>query len=234
MVSGAIFGGLVEGLGSGFAENSFNLGQVLSGAGEVIGDVGELYASTKGGVALFESVGRSDNIVGSVVATPRRRHLFPVRSNYPEGSFGDFLYKLDLTLFEASFFPTLGGQFFKARSAAKAGSEIIEQGWKGIKSFFTGKDAVKTTAKLWKLTKEGASQIKNHKTFGTFYKSNSDELWWAVDKAGHGGSRFKVFKETKKGLEWFKDADEFGDFILNKHKGSTGTFIPWEQLKTVK
>ncbi|MEM6817137.1 MAG: hypothetical protein AAF600_22550 [Bacteroidota bacterium] len=36
----------------------------------------------------------------------------------------------------------------------------------------------------------------------------------------------KVFKEGKKGLEWFRDADEFGNFILNKHKGSTGKFIP--------
>jgi RHS repeat-associated protein len=90
------------------------------------------------------------------------------------------------------------------------------------------------TRGLWTLTKRGASAIKNHKTFGTIYKSKSDGLWWAVDKAGHGGSKFKVFKETKKGLEWYRDADEFGDFILDKHKGSTGTFIPWGQLSTVK
>ena len=61
MVSGAIFGGLVEGLGSGFAENSFNLGQVLSGAGEVIGDVGELYASTRSGMFFLENVVNRDN-----------------------------------------------------------------------------------------------------------------------------------------------------------------------------
>ena len=95
--------------------------------------------------------------------------------------------------------------------------------------------AVKETSRgLWKLTKERAILIKNHKTFGTIYKSKSDDLWWAVDKAGHGSSKFKVFKETNKGLEWFKDADEYGDFILNKHKGSTGQFIPWGQLSTVK
>src|SRR5690554_5815859 len=96
------------------------------------------------------------------------------------------------------------------------------------------KNAAKGGRGLWTLTKEGASAIKNHKTFGTIYKSNSDGLWWAVDKAGHGGSKFKVFKEGKGGLEWFKDADEFGNFIINKHKGSTGTFIPWGQLGTVK
>ena len=236
MASGAIFGGLIGGFGSGLAENLPDLGKILLDAGEVIsdvGEVGELYASARNGAAFLESIGESNNIASSVSPTPGR-NIFPRRSDYPEGSFGDFLFKLDLALFQSSFFPTLGGGFSKARSATKAGSKMFEQGWKGIKSFFTGKDAVKTTAKLWKLTKDGASQIKNHKTFGTIYKSKSDKLWWAVDKAGHGGSKFKVFKETKKGLEWFKDADEFGDFISNKHKGATGTFIPWEQLKTVK
>ncbi len=87
---------------------------------------------------------------------------------------------------------------------------------------------------LWKLTDEGSSVIKRHSQFGKIFKSRSDDLWWAVDNAGHGGSKFKVFKEGKKGLEWFRDADEFGNFILNKHKGSTGKFIPWGQLKTIK
>jgi RHS repeat-associated protein len=89
---------------------------------------------------------------------------------------------------------------------------------------------IKNVRGLWKLTKQGASMIKSHKTFGTFYKSSSDGLWWAVDRAGHGGSKFKVFKETKKGLVWIRDADDYGNFILNKHKGSTGKFIPWNQL----
>jgi RHS repeat-associated protein len=99
-----------------------------------------------------------------------------------------------------------------------------------------GSAGVKVTSKLglWSLTKAGATVIKNHKTFGTIYKSTSDGLWWAVDKAGHGGSKFKVFKEGKAGLEWFRDADEFGNFIINKHKGSIGTFIPWGQLSTIK
>ena len=92
----------------------------------------------------------------------------------------------------------------------------------------------KASRNTWTLTKEGASVIKSHTTFGTIYKSLSDGLWWAKDRAGHGGSKFKVFKETKGGLEWHKDADEFGDFILNKLKGETGKFIPWNQLKTVK
>lgn len=93
--------------------------------------------------------------------------------------------------------------------------------------------AVKAARGLWKLTKEGASAIKSHKTWGTFYKSMSDGLWWSTDKLGHGGSKFKVFKETNKGLEWYKDADEYGNFILNKHKGETGMFLDWFKFTTV-
>jgi RHS repeat-associated protein len=107
---------------------------------------------------------------------------------------------------------------------------LLQLGGLGLKVASTAK----TSRGLWTLTKEGASTIKNHKTWGNMYKSKSDGLWWAADRTGHGPSKYKVFKETNKGLEWFKDADEFGDFIINKHKSPTGTFIPWAQLGTVK
>lgn len=87
---------------------------------------------------------------------------------------------------------------------------------------------------LWKLTSDGASAIKNSKRYGNIYKSKSDDLWWSVDIDKHGKSQFKVFKETNKGLEWYKDANEYGDFIIGKHKGPTGKFIPWGELKTIK
>lgn len=59
-------------------------------------------------------------------------------------------------------------------------------------------------------------------------------LWWSKDTAKHGGSQWKVFKETKNGLEWIRDADEYGDFIVGKHKGDIGKFISWKQLKGAK
>ena len=55
-------------------------------------------------------------------------------------------------------------------------------------------------------------------------------LRWSVDNATHGGSKFKVFREYKKGLGWIEDADEYGDYIRDKHKGPTGLFIPWGHL----
>jgi hypothetical protein len=52
----------------------------------------------------------------------------------------------------------------------------------------------------------------------------------AKDNAGHGGSVWKVFDETSKSLEWKADADRYGDFIVGKHKGPTGTSIPFSEL----
>lgn len=89
------------------------------------------------------------------------------------------------------------------------------------------------TRGLWVLSKKYAASKKSHSKWGTFYKSKSDGLWWVVDKTKHGGSEFKVFKETNQGLEWIHDADKYGDFISDKHKSATGTFISWGELKTV-
>lgn len=86
---------------------------------------------------------------------------------------------------------------------------------------------------LWKITKEGTAKTMRHKVFGTFHKSKSDGLWWSKDKAGHGGSAWKVFEETADGLKWKADADQFGDFIKGKHKSDVGTLIPWSQLAGV-
>ncbi|ADU15334.1 RHS repeat-associated core domain-containing protein [Asticcacaulis excentricus] len=86
---------------------------------------------------------------------------------------------------------------------------------------------------LWKLTKEGAEKVANG-PFGKLYKSAPDKFgnvyWWSKDIAGHGGSAFKVFEEGSDGLHWYKDADKYGDFIVGKHKGDTGLFIPWSQI----
>ncbi len=124
----------------------------------------------------------------------------------------------------SSGFGLVGGVAFKAAAKIFTGASLCPIIARGAKA----------SRGLWKLTDAGATIIKNHKRWGNIYKSESDGLWWAVDKYGHGNSKFKVFKEGKGGLEWFKDADEFGDFIINKHKGETGKFIPWGHLSTVK
>ncbi|MGG3023240.1 RHS repeat domain-containing protein, partial [Brevibacillus parabrevis] len=49
--------------------------------------------------------------------------------------------------------------------------------------------------------------------------------WWSKDLTGHGGSAYKVFEKKGNKLYWKYDADEYGNFILDKHKSQTGTVI---------
>lgn len=85
---------------------------------------------------------------------------------------------------------------------------------------------------LWQLTKDGSTAMKRGGPFNTtFYKSASDGTWRTPDMVGHGSSAFKVFEETKKGLQWIRDADKHGTYIDGKWKGDTGRFIPWSNLR---
>ena len=97
-----------------------------------------------------------------------------------------------------------------------------------------GANLVDDARRLWKITRAGTARVMKHRRFGKFYKSTSDDLWWSKDTAGHGGSAWKVFEETGEGLQWKHDADQYGDFIEGKHKGSTGLFIPWKDLSGAK
>jgi len=82
----------------------------------------------------------------------------------------------------------------------------------------------------WSITSENTDRVMYHDKFGTFYRAKSDGLWWTRDQAGHGGSIWKIYRETSKGLEWYADADLYGDFIAGKYKGRTGKFISWKEL----
>lgn len=77
-----------------------------------------------------------------------------------------------------------------------------------------------------------ADKIVRSNKFGKFYRDPNTKLWWSKDRANHGGSAFKVFREQAKGLEWIYDADVFGNPILQKNKGPIGTFISFKDLIT--
>ncbi|KIE04884.1 hypothetical protein NF27_FH00020 [Candidatus Jidaibacter acanthamoeba] len=89
--------------------------------------------------------------------------------------------------------------------------------------------------KEWKVEKY--DKVMHSDRFGKMYRDpqavseNGKKLWWSKDTANHGGSRWKVFEETSEGLVHYKDADKFGSFMHDKHKGPTGQFIPWKELK---
>ncbi|MBO3087836.1 RHS repeat-associated core domain-containing protein [Cellulomonas dongxiuzhuiae] len=106
----------------------------------------------------------------------------------------------------------------------------------GIHTYFVGvgdeSALVHNTCKvrgLWNITTEGTAATRRG-PFGTLWKSKSDDLWWSRDTAGHGGSAWKVYQETPKGLEWMAGADQYGDFIRGKHKSAVGAFIPWRLI----
>lgn len=82
----------------------------------------------------------------------------------------------------------------------------------------------------FELIKSNTDKKLRHKRFGNFYRDPKTKLWWSKDNANHGGSAFKVFKETAKGLEWIFDADHLGNQIIAKHKGPIGSFITYKEL----
>jgi hypothetical protein len=91
---------------------------------------------------------------------------------------------------------------------------------------------------VWTINPARSTKIMNGGPFRANYyqqlpDTNGTVYWWSPDKAGHGSSTWKVFRETSKGLEWVADAGEDGTFIEGKHKGKTGLFIPWNKMKTV-
>ncbi|WP_276569546.1 ribonuclease YeeF family protein [Bacillus xiamenensis] len=96
----------------------------------------------------------------------------------------------------------------------------------GIKN--TGK-STKNTTTLWdiKTTADKTIKYKFNGDTVTAYRDPKTGLWWAKDTTGHGNSAFKVFKEAKGGkeLHWVADSDKYGNYMINKHKSSTGTVI---------
>ena len=91
---------------------------------------------------------------------------------------------------------------------------------------------------IWGIDPKKSTKIMNGGPFGKNYyqqapDTNGTVYWWSPDKAEHGGSTWKVFRATSKGLEWMADAGTDGTFIEGKYKGKIGRFIPWKQLNAV-
>ena len=61
-----------------------------------------------------------------------------------------------------------------------------------------------------------------------------DGTVWSKSRTQHADA-YKVFKKGSKGLEWYRDADQYGNYIdpLKKHKSASGRSIPWNKLKKI-
>ena len=95
-----------------------------------------------------------------------------------------------------------------------------------------GKWLAKLARKFWTITPHGTKAALKARDGRKYYQSKTDDTWWSKDTAGHGGSSWKVFEKKSDGLHWVADADEYGTYILNKHKGDVGMFIPNKHLSS--
>jgi len=116
------------------------------------------------------------------------------------------------------------------RGYAAAPEELLRNWLEGF-SAYDGPDASVlekgVASKEWEIKRY--DKVAEHSKFGKIYRDPTTAQWWAKDLAGHGGSVWKVFKETATGLEWIADADKQGDYV-DKNRGEIGRFIPWKQL----
>ncbi len=83
---------------------------------------------------------------------------------------------------------------------------------------------------FFKKLKARADKVARSKRFGKMYHDPITDRWWSKDRAGHGGSRYKVFRKVAKGFEWVCDAAADGTEIVGKHKGPVGGFIPNKEV----
>lgn len=85
----------------------------------------------------------------------------------------------------------------------------------------------------WVITPERTSKEMTHPRFGRFSQHSSSELWWTQDRAGHGGSVWKVYREINGQLQWEADTDAIGNY-LPKHKGPTGKTISMKEFRGIR
>ncbi|WHX49762.1 RHS repeat-associated core domain-containing protein [Paenibacillus woosongensis] len=79
---------------------------------------------------------------------------------------------------------------------------------------------------LWDIKTNAVAKLTytfNNQKVTAYQDSNG--YWWAKDLTGHGNSAFKVFEKKGNELHWISDADKYGNFITDKHKGQSGTTI---------
>lgn len=108
----------------------------------------------------------------------------------------------------------------------------------GIKAARAADKAIDTNKKLWQV--ERYDKVKYSDKYNAKYyrdpkalSESNKRLWWTKDNSKHGGSSWKLYRETDKGLIHYKDVDKYGKYMPDKHKGPTGEKIQWKDLREV-
>lgn len=101
-------------------------------------------------------------------------------------------------------------------------------------TFFVGSDRVlvhnssgtkcrKVVRGLWRISSKFVDHSFNLGAFKYMHDTVTD-LWWSKDLAGHN-SVWKVYRQVGNELRWEADADEYGTFIVGKHKSMVGLIV---------
>ena len=94
-----------------------------------------------------------------------------------------------------------------------------------------------TDRKPWKISDDQTLRIAEHPYVGKLFQWKKDEsLWFAVDRARHAGAKYKVFLDRGNELVFLCSADEYGQFMENKHESNARSekqrlTIPKHQLR---
>ena len=87
-------------------------------------------------------------------------------------------------------------------------------GNRGLHTSTTGK-------KPWKIPDDQILKIAEHPYVGKLFQwKKDDRLWFAVDRARHGGAKYKAFRDTGNKLVFLCSVDEYGHFMENKHESN--------------
>lgn len=103
-----------------------------------------------------------------------------------------------------------------------------------------GKRGLHTSAtdrKPWQITYDQTLWIAEHDYAGKLFQwKKDDRFWFAVDRTRHGGAKYKVFMEKGSSLVFHASADEYGQFMKDKHESNARSekqrlIIPKSQLR---
>ena len=89
----------------------------------------------------------------------------------------------------------------------------------------------------WQITYDQTLWIAEHDYAGKLFQwKKDDRFWFAVDRARHGGAKYKVFMEKGNKLIFHASADEYGQFMKDKHESNARSekqrlTIPKSQLR---
>lgn len=131
----------------------------------------------------------------------------------------------------AGLFATLGILKFKKNNNPKNIASVAHQKNASSQGLSSPDPNDPNQNNFFEKLKSRADKKARHIRFGKFYRDPQTKLWWAKDRANHGGSQFKVYKERATGLEWAYDANIHGNPITGKHKGPIGIFIHYKELR---